>query len=208
MRLSEHLKHLEITADDTTDPDDRDAELQAEYEAASRADALEAGRAKIPPRFRHVILDEPLPAGGLFLTGGVGAGKTHAAAATALAAAAEGERIAWVNVPARLAATRTSFNGGPEPQTPAAIARASVVVLDDLGAERPTAWAQEALYELINAIYEADCRLIVTSNLKFSQIARTLGERIASRLVEVCTVVPLDGPDRRRASAARKPGAE
>jgi DNA replication protein DnaC len=198
---------IAANANGSSTESDRDAEISAEQEEKLRAEHLARQREHIPARFRNARSDAPVPTGGVFLTGGVGSGKTHMAAAWALEAAAAGDVIHWVNAAAHLSAIRANFNGGPQVETPAEIARADLVVIDDLGAERPTEWVRESLYVLVDAIYEQERRLIVTSNLKLSQIARLLGERIASRLAEMCPVVTLDGPDRRRLTAVHRKDA-
>lgn len=53
-----------------------------------------------------------------------------------------------------------------------------LLVLDDLGMESSTPWAQEKLDMLVNSRYENALPLVVTTNLALDQISR----RIASRL--------------------------
>lgn len=56
-----------------------------------------------------------------------------------------------------------------------------LLVLDDLGMESPTSWAQEKLDMLVNSRYENALPLVVTTNLGLDQIS----PRIASRLKRV-----------------------
>jgi DNA replication protein DnaC len=87
-----------------------------------------------------------------------------------------------------------------------------VLVLDDLGAENASDWAQEQLFLIF------DCRLaenkpnIITTNFSLGQLSRhygkrgelPAGKRIASRLMGACEIVPVnakaDYRDRRRSS--------
>jgi DNA replication protein DnaC len=70
--------------------------------------------------------------------------------------------------------------------------------LDDLGSENRTEWVLEQLYALINERYEAERSLVVTTNLTAEQLEEQIGERVVSRLVEMCgDPLPLYGDDRR-----------
>lgn len=80
-----------------------------------------------------------------------------------------------------------------------------LVVLDDVGAAKPTPRLVECLYAIIDGRTWRGAPLVVTSNLEPDALGRqigavdqTAGERIASRLVGACELVPVGGPDRRR----------
>ena len=75
--------------------------------------------------------------------------------------------------------------------------------VDDLGSAKASEWVEEVTYRLINERYNACLPSVFTSNLPVRADGRDdltgkLGERIASRLAQTTTVVPLVGPDRRR----------
>ena len=74
--------------------------------------------------------------------------------------------------------------------------KVSLLVLDDLGAEKSTEWAGAKLDELIDYRYIHELPTVFTTNLLFSQLA----PRIASRLQEGVTVL-LEGPDYRKIKA-------
>lgn len=57
-----------------------------------------------------------------------------------------------------------------------------LLVLDDIGTERPTDWVREKLFELINYRYSNNLTTIYTSNLSTRMIETVLGRRIAYRL--------------------------
>lgn len=80
--------------------------------------------------------------------------------------------------------------------------RADVLLLDDLGAAKSSEWVEETTYRLLNHRYEALLPTIFTTNLPLAALREGLGDRLASRLVEICDRVVLDGPDRRRHPAA------
>lgn len=72
-----------------------------------------------------------------------------------------------------------------------------LLVLDDIGAEKPTDWVRERLYQLINYRYSNRLSTIYTSNCDRETIYSRLGERIGSRVFS-SLVVEMLGPDQRR----------
>lgn len=80
---------------------------------------------------------------------------------------------------------------------------ASVLLVDDLGAERkPTEFTEEINFRLVNWRYENHMPTLITSNLVPKELAGRLGDRVTSRLIEMCQRIVLAGPDRRRGEAA------
>jgi len=73
----------------------------------------------------------------------------------------------------------------------------NVFILDDIGVEKVTEFVEEFLYMLINNQYEKVYPIIITSNLSLSQLAERLGDRIVSRIKEMCEVVEIKGEDKR-----------
>lgn len=178
----------------------------------------------MPPRFRTLV---PLPAlvaewaakgikaQGLYLTGPVGTGKTHTAwsalAAWCLAAdiAPRGEttgcwdtRIRPTVIFTRLVDLLDDLRPGDEVrQRVRDCQMADLLAIDDIGAEKPSEWTQERLYSVIDHRYANCLPLIVTSNLPPKGLAAQAGDRTASRLAEMCRVVPMTGTDRRKPAA-------
>lgn len=174
-----------------------------------RAEKLDA---ITPPRFRTAITlpaqvgqalaDTTTPS--LYLTGPVGAGKTHAAWAvirrilehddlTHLATALVAHRATTL-----LDLLRPSDDPTAARREVTRCQHARLLFLDDLGAEKPTEWTRERLYEIVDHRYAELLPVVVTSNLPPSKLGDHVGERVASRLAEMCTVVPLIIADRRR----------
>lgn len=132
----------------------------------------------------------------LVLLGPVGVGKTHAAvAATRPAHFDHGTDVRFLPVVELLDLLRP---GGPEGAL-YDLADTDLLVLDDLGSERPTEWTAERLYALINRRWLEERPTVCTTNLEPDPLREALGERVFSRLVgNGAVVLRLAGHDRRR----------
>jgi len=123
------------------------------------------------------------PSGWLLLKGGYGCGKTHLAAAIANTCIERGRPALFITVPdlldhLRAAFSPTSFVGYDERFDE--VRTAPVLILDDLGTESPTPWAQEKLFQILNYRYNARLPTVITTNHEPEEIAL----RIRSRLVD------------------------
>lgn len=165
----------------------------------------------IPPRFR-----EPFPAltglgldgwnaesEGLYIHGGFGTGKTHAAASLllgqALACPWSAQALRFYSVPALLESIRRTFspeNAADGDPTEEAL-EAPLIVLDDLAAERPTEWVRERFYLLVDGRYASLKPTIFTSNVHLDQIGAIYGGRLASRIRGCCRIIEITGRDHR-----------
>jgi DNA replication protein DnaC len=56
----------------------------------------------------------------------------------------------------------------------------------------------EQLYAIVNARYEDERAIIITTNLERDELAEQINERTVSRLEEMCEVLPLWGADARQ----------
>lgn len=72
-----------------------------------------------------------------------------------------------------------------------------LLFLDDVGAEKVTDWVGEMIYMIINHRYVERIPVIFTSNLPIGDLADRIGDRTASRIVEMCEIVELEGGDKR-----------
>ncbi len=142
------------------------------------------------------------PKGWVLLHGGYGCGKTHLAAAIANHCLLQGTDVFFVNTPDLLDHLRATFGPG----SPVAYddlfeqtRNAALLVLDDLGAENPTQWAQEKLYQIINYRYNATLPTVITCNVELERIE----PRVRSRLIDMDLVrkFVIDAPDFRRAES-------
>jgi DNA replication protein DnaC len=97
------------------------------------------------------------PSGWLVITGPYGCGKTHIAAAIANKRDSMGdEDVLFVTVPDLLDYLRAAFSPNstiPYDRRFDEIRKTHLLVLDDLGAESATPWAEEKLYQLFNYRY-------------------------------------------------------
>jgi DNA replication protein DnaC len=171
------------------------------------------------------VEEYPIERTGLLLIGPIGTGKTH------LAVGIIQELIRSKGVPCRfcdyrelLKEIQNSYNPSVQ-ATELEILRpifdAEVLVLDELGAVKPTEWVWDTVSHILNSRYNERKTTIVTTNFpnlapgelqsgrgshpeaaRHAARAETLGDRITermrSRLHEMCRVVQLDGVDFRQ----------
>ncbi|MFF2383689.1 ATP-binding protein [Streptomyces sp. NPDC058108] len=140
----------------------------------------------------------------LLLLGPTGTGKTHQAYGAIRDLALAGVSARWVvTTAADLYAALRPRHGIDSEAEFRQYRDASVLLLDDLGAERkPTEFTEEINFRLINWRYENHLPTLITSNLVPKEIGARLGDRVTSRLIEMCERVVFSGPDRRRGEAA------
>ncbi len=136
------------------------------------------------------------PRGWLILRGGYGCGKTHLAAAIAHFRIAHGKPALFVVVPDLLDHLRATYSPGSAVRYDErfeAVRTAPLLILDDLGAQSTTAWAQEKLFQIFNYRYNAQLPTVITTNCALEDI----DERLRSRMVDpglchICTIKARD----------------
>jgi DNA replication protein DnaC len=193
-------------------------------ERRKRARLLEIAR--IPKRYEHCTLDSfelwdpddptltaalrrvrdftdayPHVDRGLLLMGGVGTGKTHLAIAVLKELIQRyGAHGRFVDLPTLVQEIQMTFDGpGNARELLAPLIGAKLLVVDELGAGRPSQWALDILYYLVNTRYLEQRLTLFTTN--FTDFPRAgeesfsdrVSARIRSRLFEMCERVELRG---------------
>jgi DNA replication protein DnaC len=168
----------------------------------------------------RMVEEYPTPDGrGLLLIGDVGVGKTHLAVGI-IKALIENKNAQCLFLDYRelLKEIQNSYNASVN-ATELGILRpvfeAEVLVLDELGAVKPSEWVWDTVSLIINTRYNDKRTTIITTNYpdapaapagldQLQQLARPLtlgdriGDRMLSRLHEMCKIVQVPGKDFRQ----------
>ncbi len=136
----------------------------------------------------------------LVLEGANGTGKTHLAVAIANRRLQQfGEQPFFTTAPDLLDYLRRSFNSSEESNFDdyfELVKSVPLLVLDDLGVENPSNWAQEKLFQLLNHRHAARMPTVITTNVRLNDMEPRLSSRIMQR--DVVKHLTIDAPDYRR----------
>lgn len=181
---------------------------QRERERRERAEP----RLDVPERFERAEVDassyaETIKTGlGLYLWGGNGNGKTTTAWGVAGILSAEGWSVE-VTTLGKIGSSVSDTYSTADTQDALfrKLSRCDLLVLDDLGKEKPSETSGALLYRIVNERYEAQRQMLITSNYSRGKLAARLAEgcapstaqAIASRLSEMTAAIEFTGTDRR-----------
>ena len=136
---------------------------------------------------------------GLLLQGGCGTGKTHLAVA-ALQEIIQSDkpgRLLFSNFQDLIQEIQATF----DPESPVdksevlrPLLEADLLVLDELGSQKPSNFVHDILYYIINSRYNGMRTTIFTTN-NVEDLGDRIGDRLRSRLYEMASVIHLTGVD-------------
>jgi DNA replication protein DnaC len=165
-----------------------------------------------------VAMKYPNVGEGLLLTGPVGVGKTHLAVSILKGLAERGVTCLFYEFGSLLKEIQDSYNPNTKSSELSVlrpVLDADVLVLDELGASKPTDWVRDTMAHIINSRYNDRRLTIFTTNYtderkndKDETLEDRIGVRLRSRIYEMCRAVRLTGEDYRknieRRAAVRK----
>jgi DNA replication protein DnaC len=157
----------------------------------------------------------PLDRTGFLFSGPSGVGKTHLSVAIIKQLMKKGVSCLFCDYRDLLKQIQNSYN--PSVQTTELellrpVFKAEVLILDDLGAVKPTQWVWDSVSIVLNTRYNDDRTTIITTNFedgpakslggspaqaaaREETLGDRIGERMRSRLFEMCRLVRVDGKD-------------
>lgn len=136
---------------------------------------------------------------GLLLYGSVGTGKTYYAACIANALIDIGYSVLMTNFARLTNEIQGRFDDKNEYID--SLNRYSLLIIDDLGAERKSEYMQETVFSIIDSRYRSGLPFIITTNLSAEEIKKNgdIGySRIYDRILERCFPIEVKGESRRR----------
>ena len=145
---------------------------------------------------------------GLILVGNNGVGKTHLACSIANELIKNGIPIIYgtlINLLAELKNTYDVYNNISEMKIIKLYEKVDLLIIDDLGKEKPSEWGLEKLFTIINSRYENNLPVIITTNYDQNSLIDRLSingeietaKSIISRLYEMCYLVKIEDRDHR-----------
>ena len=162
----------------------------------------------------RLVREYPAVERGLLLMGPVGVGKTHLAVAILQGLMEKGVPCLFYEFGSLLKEIQDSYNkvsNTSEMSVLSPVYQAEVLVLDELGASKPTDWVRDTMMNVIGKRYNDKKLTIFTTNYLDARRNPTeetledrVGVRLRSRLYEMCRTVEIDGDDYRRQLDAPK----
>lgn len=156
---------------------------------------------------------------GLFFVGSIGTGKTHLATGILQRLVRErGVKGLFCDYRELLKRIQNSYNqqvDATELELLQPVFKAEVLVLDDLGAQKPNEWVWDTVALILNTRYNDKLCTIITSNYpdlpagggarsdaeraaREQTLGDRIGDRMRSRIAEMCVLVEIKGKDFRQ----------
>lgn len=144
----------------------------------------------------------------LIITGNIGTGKTHLASSIANFLIQSEISVVFgtlINLLNEVKDTYTMENK-TESFIMEKYSKVPLLIIDDLGKERPSEWTLEKLFTIINNRYENNLPVVITTNYNRERLRERLAsnvnyeiaDSIISRLYEMCKGINLIGKDKRK----------
>ncbi len=156
----------------------------------------------------RLAMEYPAIDRGLLFMGTVGVGKTHLAVSILKGLTERGFTCIFYEFGALLKEIQDSYNASTqtsELKVLAPIFDAEVLVLDEIGASKPTEWVRDTMAHIINTRYNDKKLTIFTTNYlderrneREEVLEDRIGIRLRSRLYEMCKTIVIAGDDYRR----------
>ena len=181
------------------------------------AEGSQRGAAAAKIAAEKFIQQYPLDKTGLLLVGPSGAGKTHLSVAILKELVQiKGVACLFCDYRELLKHIQNSYNPSvqvTELDLLRPVFQTEVLVLDDLGAVKPTEWVWDTVSVILNTRYNENRTTIITTNFmdgpaaglagprgaaREETLGDRIGERMRSRLCEMCRVVNINAPDYRQ----------
>jgi len=161
----------------------------------------------LPAKFRGIECDKKdLVNQGLnqslFITGASGVGKTVLMAGVVKELLKSNQnKVKWISYPGFIMELQSMFRKEGE-NTPFDMAEGiatfpGTLCIDDMGAEKMTAFVQQITYYIINYREQEMLHTLITSNFSLQQIDEQIDTRVSSRIGGMCKIVKIVGDDRR-----------
>ncbi len=163
------------------------------------------------------VEEYPLEKTGLLFIGPIGTGKTHLAVGTIQELLrSKGVPCLFYDYRELLKEIQNSYNASvqtTELEILRPVFEAEVLVLDELGAVKPSEWVWDTVSLILNTRYNDKRTTIITTNFsdqpagqisgprgaaREETLGDRIGERMRSRLHEMCRIVQMDGIDFRQ----------
>ena len=142
---------------------------------------------------------------GLFIAGDCGVGKSHLAFAIANGLLKQGNSVIAMTMIDLLIKLKSAYSteNRTEEQILKLYEDCVLLVIDDLGKEKPTDWVLQMIYAIIDRRYNAKKPTIITTNFNASELIKrfgdnSMGKAIVDRLFETCQYVPIVGESYRK----------